>query len=150
MQMLLIRPAGRRSKLARDLPRSGSQAIHLRRPRNTLLPELTTASRQIVDKSDSYGLRPEAMGHSLLNLPGSCTRFGLFTAKSAGVMQMLLILPAGRRSKLARDLTRSGSQAIHLRRTRNTLLTELTTASRQIVDKSDSHGLRPEAMGHSL
>ncbi|MFK3970883.1 hypothetical protein ACI2KS_09165, partial [Pseudomonas sp. NPDC087358] len=66
------------------------------------------------------------------------------------VMQMLLILPAGRRSKLARDLPRSGSQAIHLRRIRNTLLTKLTTASRQIVDKSDSHGLRPEAMGYSL
>ncbi|MFK3972075.1 hypothetical protein ACI2KS_15250 [Pseudomonas sp. NPDC087358] len=58
---------------------------------------------------------------------------------------LLLILAEGRRSKLARDLARSGSKSCECGVPGTTGGSGLTAGARQIVGKPDSHALRAEA-----
>jgi len=64
---------------------------------------------------------------------------------------LLLILAAGRRSRLASDLTRSGSNTRRSRRFRQTAFIGFAAAWWQIACKQSSYALRAEAGGrHSV
>ncbi|GEM_PF-3212496 len=116
-------PEGVGAWLAGDLPRSGSKTSARGAPEATKPYGFATASRWIVSKLDSYGLRPEAKPHT----PQS--RF----------------YPQGVGAWLASDLPRSGSKTGAHGAPNATKSYGFATATPWIVSKLHSYGLRPEA-----